>query len=1129
MRGRERITRALLSPRQPVFGHLKALVAAEDVDTLRTLRDARTHLHSLLMPRAAAVSSVRALVGTAPFVDDEAAAAQALRASAAMGLALVGDASDSTEELTIGLRWLRHRHSLPDCGPDQASRAIHALLNASDAGHATRLHRLLEAVPDADQDLALPAVLWLLALDDALPRARPVAAVTVLFDDGRRGVRGTLTGSVLPVGPPALLADPHTMSGFRGDRRFRQSLSDAWLTSGADVATPVLWSLIDADGVVGMVEDSSLGCAFAVLLGEAARNTRRVRLPALRRLNPRTALVGGLDSDRPGALVSVGGYPAKLQAVADGANVVVPAADREEALRAQSKGTTDRLLFASTVGEAARKARTWDFPVVRRWGLAAGAVLSAAVVIAVVAVQQVSAHSEKESRKALASDLAARAMVLRQNDPRLAALLALAGYTIEPATPGAVQAMRDVLEANSGVHLSWRASPAKVTSIAVDDGRGRVYTTGDDPHLKSWDLRTGKLLGEADGSVTDLALDHTSGLLAARDARGVSLFSALQPVPQRIGRFPEPTCAGVGSRPVATAFLNSGVRLVEIRDDGTIAQYDTTTLQPTSCRRFGNDVPKEMTVPSGEGSVLDAAAAPGPDPDRTDRPRREDCALLLLSSGDVVAVGLDSHKVTTEVAAGDVQGPPTQITASANVILLATARGVQMWDRRHDRQLPFVVGTFSYPPRSIAVESESVAIAGEDGTALVPVDTGSLFSNRELETPRGGSADTVAVGDLYTVVAGGGAWVKVLDRRPDSLSLTPADQSTVVSFGPDGVLLLASGSYGGSDGVFTIDPAAPLKPARTPSMQSYRHVADYGSSIFDIMDAARNGAYVAAVGRYRGQSVVGVWGKNDRAPRLTLHAPGLDRGVTDTGRRMFTATALVPGTDLLVARHATGPLAVWSTRTWKLLKTVPLRAGAGLAVHGRQALALEDGGKDGSLITLTDLATGTTRRARSPGAEQLAWSHDGSRIAVLSADGSVRLLDSELKETGRSFTLSQNTTTPNAMALSPDGSHIAVAVDDKVLVHDTATGQQALPTLRSSDGTAVTHLDWSPNGDFLAAATRGVRSDQVAGPVSLWRVDAIDWRRQICKWVGNSGLTIREWHTQIGTRHPYIDLCATRK
>ncbi|MFF5532908.1 hypothetical protein ACFY71_10530 [Streptomyces cinerochromogenes] len=1127
LRERERTTRALLSPRQPVFAHLQDLVAAEDVDALRTLRDAHTPLHRLLMPRAAAASCVRALVGKAPFLADEPAAVQALRASAAMGLALVGDAGRATDELTTGLLWLRHHHALPD----HASAAAQPLLDGSAAGHATRLHRLLDAVPAADRDLVLPALTWLLALDGALPRTRPAAELTVLFDDGRGGVRGTLTAAVLPQGPPALLPDPHAMGGFRGDERFRQSLSDAWATSGADVTVTVLWSLTHADGVVGMVEDNSLGCAFAILLGEAARTTRRLRPPALRRINPRTALVGGLDAARPGVLVSVGGYQAKLQAVADGANVVVPAADREAALRAQLKGTADRLLFAATVTEAASKARVWDFPVVKRWGLAALTVLCAVVVLAVVVVQQVSADSEKESRKALAADLAARAMVLRQTDPRLAGLLALAGYTIEPDTPGAVQAMRDVLEANSGVRLSWRVSPAEVTSIAVDDRHGRVYTTGDDPYVKSWDLLTGKPLGKAAGAVTDLVLDHSSGLLAARDDQGVSVYSVLQPVPRRMGRLPAPTCAGTGSRPVATAFANSGVRLVEVRDDGTIAQYDTTTLRQTSCRRFRDIAPDDLITPVGTGTVRDATAGPGPPPELSGQPRAEDRALLLFTSGLVVAVGLDSHKVTVEIPFTDVQGAAAQITASDTTVYLATPRGVQAWDRRRHRQVAFPVGGLDYAPRSVAAQSGSVAIAGEDGTALVPVGTGDeATGGRDMETPRGGLAVTVAVGNRYTVVAGGrGGRVNVLDRRPGPLSLTPADQSTTVSFGPDGLLLLAAGDDHGSKGVFTIDPAAKPKIERNPVQRPYAHVEDYGSGTFDILDAARSRAYAVAAGQYQGQSVVSVWGKHDKTPRRALQAPQLDRGAADPGRRGFTATDFVPGTDLLVARHATGPLALWSTTTFRLVATVDLHAGTGLAVSGTRALALEDGGKDGPRIALTDLATRTTRRVDAPGAAQVAWSRDGSRVAVLGADGFVRFLDADLKETGESLTLPETTTAPKATALSPDGGHLAVAVGDQVLVYDTTTGQQALPTLRSSGGTDITRLDWSPNGDFLAGATRPVTDSEVAGPVNLWQVADIDWKRQICRWTGNAGLTTREWRAQVGGRHAYIDLCAGRK
>lgn len=1129
LKERERIRRALLSPAQPAVAYVRERVAAEDVAALRVLRDQNTPLHRLLTPRAAAASTVRALVRHPPFLTEEPAAAQSLRASAAMGLALVGDAARSGDELATGLLWLRANHTQP--GHQQADPQV--LLAQTDAGHATRLRRLMDAVPPAERDLALPALTWLLALDGALPEARPIAEATVLFDDGRGGVRGTLAVAVLPNGPPALLPDPRTMSGFRGDRRFEESLRDAW-SGGGKHTTTVLWSLTYADGVVGMVEDNSLGCAFAVLLGEVERAGRRLRPGALRRINPRTALVGGLHATSPSELVSVGGYGAKLKAAGEGANVVLPAADRDEARRALSGGTADRLLFAATVEEAARMARVWDFPVVKRWSATVIAVLSVLVLLSLYLVNEFSTSSEAESRRALASDLSAEAMMLRQTDPKLAALLGLAGYTVEPDTPRAVQAMRDVLEANSGIRLSWQVSPESVHSIAVDDRHGRLYTAGDDPYLKSWDLLTGKETGRIDGAVTDLVLDNGSGLLAAGDGTTVSLYSVLQPVPTLMGALPAPSCGGKGAAPVANAFANKGVRLVEVLNDGAVAQYDTTTLEELSCLRTQDSVSGGQLVRGFNGSVLDATTAPSPPPDVAGRLPDEDKALLLLRNGGVMAMGLDTRKLTEEVEAGEVEGQALQIAASGTALLLSTPDGVQAWDRRSRRTLSFPVGGLAYRPTAIAAQAGSVVIAGSDGTALVPVGRfADRNSSRDLEEPLGGSAVTAAVGDLSTVVAGvRGGRVDVLDDRPRSLSLSPGADSDIASFAPDGMLLLAHGDLAGSDSVYTIDPGATAGLALNSAMQSYTRVAEYAlhNDLLDFRDGAVAGPLVAAVGRRDGRSAVAVWKGKGTEPRLLSVPAALDRATSDSGQRFFTAVSFVPEADLLVARHATGPLAIWSTKTWELLATVDLGAGSGLTVRGRQALALEDRGPNGRRIVLVDLPARTTRTADAPGAELLAWSHDGSRIAVLTRDDTVRYRDAELKETGEPIGLPMTAGTPTAMALSPDGGHIAVAADDKVFVLDAATGLQVLPDLGSARHPGIVRLSYSPNGDFLAAVTRPVDDDEeTAGPVSLWRVDGVDWRRQVCQWTGGTGLSSQEWQAQIGDRHPYIDLCAETK
>ncbi|MFF9492603.1 WD40 repeat domain-containing protein [Streptomyces flaveolus] len=1130
LRQREEIRRALLSPGQPAFAYVKERVAAEDVAALQVLRDGNTPLHRMLTPRAAAATSVRSLVGHPPFLSEEPAATQSLRASAAMGLALVGDAGRSADELATGLLWLRADHAHPGHEPT----SFQALLKRTDAGHATRLRRLMDAVPTADQDLALSVLTWLLALDGALPQPHPAAKATVLFDDGRSGVRGTLALAVLPQGPAALLPDPRVMSGFRGDQRFRQSLRDAWDGMGRGVTTTVLWSLTDPDGVVGMVEDNSLGCAFAVLLGEAERAGRRVRPPALRRINPRTALVGGLDASRPGALVSVGGYAAKLKAAGEGANVVVPAADRDEARQALPGGTADRLLFAATVGEAARRARVWDFPVVKRVSYTVVATLSVLVLLSLYLANRLGAAGEAEARRALASDLAAEAMLLRETDPRLAALLGLAGYTMEPDTPRAVQAMRDVLEANSGIRLSWRASPEEVHSIAVDDRHGRVYTTGDDPYLKSWDLLTGKELGRTGGAVTDLVLDHASGLLAARDGTAVSVYSVLRPVPRLMGRLAAPSCGGKGGKPVANAFAGNGARLVEVLSDGAVAQYDTTTLEEIDCRRTGDVVNQGQLIRAADDSVIDATAAPSPSPALAGQPYDEDKALLLLSSGDVMALGLDTHRLSTEIGRSDVQGNALQIDAGDTAVLLATPLGVQAWDRRSRRTLSFPVGGLSYRPRAMTAYHGSVAIAGNDGTALVPVGGGdNRIGSRGLEEPRGGPAFTAAVGDLFTVVSGGrGGRVNVLDDRPQPLGLSPTPHADAASFGPDGLLLLAHGGEPFSpDSVYTTDPRITPKIALNPGTQEYARVAEYPlRDTFEFRDAATAGPLVAAVGRSDGNAAAAVVWRGKGADPKVLPVPGPDR-VAAAGERLLTAVAFVPEADLLVARHATGPLAIWSTRTWRLVATVPLTAGSGLAVHGTQALALENRGPEGPRIVLVDLTTRTiTRSAAAPGARFLDWSRDGTRIAVLTRDNTVRYRDAALKETGEPLVLPEAAEAPTAMVLSPDGRRIAIAVDDHVLVHETATGLQALPTLSAAAAPGTIRLSWSPDGDFLAGVGRRDDRDYfAAGAVNVWRVGGIDWRRQICRWTGGPGLSTEEWQSHIGDRHPYVDLCAETK
>ncbi len=1139
-RAARRARHALLSPEQPALAYLRERVAAEDTEVLRILRDGETDVHRLLAPRAAAATSVRAVAGRGPHRPDEPAAAQALRASAAMALALVGDAEHAPGQLRTGMLWLQHcQAQLPLDGLETAS-----LLERAAPGHAARIHRLTRGLGESERVLALPVLLWLLTLDGALPEPQKVAEASVLFDAGRGGVCGTLTVAVLPEGPPALVPDPRTMSGFRADARFQQSLKDAWTAAGHDVTGTVLWSLTGADGVVGMVADRSLGCAFGVLIGETRRQIGmrpdphsskglrdRFSLPAIRRLNSRTALVGGLDGTRVGRLVTVGGYESKLRAADNGQNVILPAADKDEARGVWDDDRSANLLFASTLSEAARLARAWDGPALARWAKVTGPALL--VVLALVAglAFYFARMGGREADKALAADLAAEALALRQTDPRLAGLLGLAGSRIEPDTPRAVQAMRDVLDTNSGVRLSWQASPTRVDSVAVDDKRDRVYTTGNDSGVKSWDLRTGKLLGKAPGEVGGLVLNDVSGLLAARSASAVSLYEVQDQKPVLQGTFPEPTCARADSRAVATAFTNRGVRLVEVRNDGTMAQYDTTTRQQTDCRRLAlMGVPG---LPGGLRVVVDASVAASPN-QRPDREPAEERVVLLLTNNRVISVGLDSHKAAVEIEEEDVQGTPSQIGANDELIVLATPGGVQAWDRARRRQLTFAVGNLPMAPRAMVEHSGSVAIAGDAGTALVPVGAGdAAAASRGLDEPRGGPATAVAVGDEFTVVAAGrGGRVNVLDDRPGPLGRSTAPATSAAAFGTDGRLLLSSFSdlVHAADGLYTVRPEAEESQSLSTETD-WPHETTYRSRTFFVNDVAMSAQYVAGAGQFNGRGTIAVWRRNGTWLR-DLRPSGVDETDRPSAERIVTDVAFLPAAQLLIARHVTGPVTVWSTRTWKELDTVPLATGIGLRVNGTRAVALERPGEDDARLVAIDLTTprdAATRAVKTPDVYRLDWSQDGSRLALLATGNTVRYLDAKLRDTGSPLHVPDAASEATTVALSPDGSRTAVGFDDQVLVHDSATGLLSMPALHRSGGGDIIHLYWSPDDRMLVAVTRSFRTDNAAGPLNLWKVGGIDWQRSICRWTGGKGLTREEWAQHVGDRHPYIDLCAEEK
>ncbi|CAI7617063.1 unnamed protein product [Penicillium pancosmium] len=100
--------------------------------------------------------------------------------------------------------------------------------------------------------------------------------------------------------------------------------------------------------------------------------------------------------------------------------------------------------------------------------------------------------------------------------------------------------------------------------------------------------------------------------------------------------------------------------------------------------------------------------------------------------------------------------------------------------------------------------------------------------------------------------------------------------------------------------------------------------------------------------------------------------------------------------------------------------------------------------------------------------ESIAWSPDGSRLASVSYDKTVRIWD---PATGQGIsTLEGHSDRVSLIAWSPDGNRLASASSDRtVRIWDPATGQ-SISTLEGHSG-SVNSIAWSPDGSRLASAS----------------------------------------------------------
>ncbi|HVO54718.1 MAG TPA: hypothetical protein VMT37_09915 [Solirubrobacterales bacterium] len=393
----QRVLLGWLGPEQPLISMLQGFVAAKDEDSLRLVCEGQTSMHQLLDERTHGVREVPDL--GMPYRPGDAATVAALRASAALGLALLESSPEPW--LEVASRWFPRSHAVSTAGTADLRGAKRRL--------APQVAAVIARLPASGQ-IAPAVAAFLQHLAGAPLSDQPSVGTTVLLEGGAaRGLAARLTLRLEPRLPSGLTADPRRMMLFAGDEGFRSALDRAWRATPAwRLGSGVLWSL-EADGApLTHAYEESLGAAFAVLLAELHRRRGPLRRGLdPRRLRAQTAIVGSLgDGDE---IRSVGGYEGKLKALGPARRVVVPTADRK---RCRELDDTLDIVGAADWPAAWRAARGNDRASILRLGAA----IAIVVLVAVAAFLTLNSRQEADNaHQARLGEAAARVANEAQN------------------------------------------------------------------------------------------------------------------------------------------------------------------------------------------------------------------------------------------------------------------------------------------------------------------------------------------------------------------------------------------------------------------------------------------------------------------------------------------------------------------------------------------------------------------------------------------------------------------------------------------------------------------------------------------------------------------------------------------
>ncbi|MFF4056620.1 hypothetical protein ACFYZ8_27090 [Streptomyces sp. NPDC001668] len=748
----------------------------------------------------------------------------------------------------------------------------------------------------------------------------------------------------------------------------------------------------------------------------------------------------------------------------------------------------------------------------RRLITAAAALLALALVIGLVAWQQHDTEL-RDARAAAAQRVAEVADSMRTTDPRTAMLLGLAAWRIAELPESRAALLAAPAQPERDAFTDPGPGGGSTERFLVRSGQVLLSVGGRSWH--TWDTVTHRAIASGRLPVDSLRIEAVSrdGKVLALDSdAGVRLWNLAT------GRWTGSTAVDAGAE------IDPGAA---IASDAVIATFDAAA--DDYLLSSVNEPRVELRALAGGRLLFRATAGSETNVATTADgrlvavcPTRGAVRIHDLSNGRTLSGGW-----TKQTGAGSCGDDNSRLVFDSAGHRLAVVSGadIRVWDIASGRK----TAVFDAPAsESVAFSADGAFLAAAGPAQLTvwrlsapgaPVFRHSLDGRRirgdlawdphgsALRYLEGGTVHTLDLGPAVTAAWRGTALADAL-LSPDGRTLATAEQR------PGGyVFRLLDPATGRT--LRTLPTAALPVPADSAGPVT---AADAQPMMTFGPDGTTLAYGVSAPDRGVSAQPLTLWDVRRARVRTTL-----DLAADSPLSAAVEQVALGPGGRLLVAVRDT----VAGTTDAEVWDIAHHRRTADLGNIDATALALRP---DGGLLVGGDrMATPPSGRSTSrtlglgQETEAVAFSADGSRVAVGDASGRVALWDGSLGHRlgvlPNTFPAPVGSGAPEAvaaLAFSPDGATLAVAGDSGNLqLWDTAN-RQPLGSGLTTPGEAITSLAFTADGTSLYAAS-------LHSPVQRYRVTPAYAATWICAHTGTT-LTAAEWHTYIPDA-PYRDLC----